>query len=96
VPLGKKEKDDFADEAFDLFREELARYPIPSTRAQETYEKINAFKAACSKDDAAVARLAELRGSLTWIVNICYFAILIVLTVYHQPNVAAKLRNKKV
>jgi hypothetical protein len=82
--MNEKDKtDEYADEAFDLFREELARYPIPSPLARETDQKINEFETASSKDKAAVTRLAKLKGNLNWKVNICYFAILIVLTVYH-------------
>jgi hypothetical protein len=90
----RSEQSNVADSAFNLLREALARYPIPSTR--ESRNKHTAFMEAYSKDEAAVKCLARLKEKVTPIVSICYFPILIVLTVYHQRRAVTKPRNKKI
>ena len=63
--------DGCADETFNLFRDEVARYPL----TQEGHEKLDAFKDAYSEDEAAVSYLATLKSRVTPIVSTCYFTI---------------------
>jgi hypothetical protein len=74
---GRGEASHLADDAFNLVRDEIARYPILTEEGRGLFL---AFQNAYLKDEAAVACLAQLKEKMTS-VSICYFAISVVLTV---------------
>jgi hypothetical protein len=73
----KNETSALANSAFDLIQLELAKF---SWSTPESQLRLSAFRDACSKDEAAVSRLAKLKKKVTPVVSVCHFAISVVLT----------------